>query len=87
MELFKQNDHDKKLAICLVLVELLVKLQHLADVTTDSENFGYLMPEKCIQIIDFKVLKEMYYSIDYNMNKLNTGIITNINMLFVILDG
>ena len=32
VELFKQNDHDQKLARCLVLVELLVKLLHLADV-------------------------------------------------------
>lgn len=64
MELFKQNDHDQKLARCLVLVELLVKLLHLADVTTNSENFGYVMPEKSIQIIDFTILEEMYYPIN-----------------------
>lgn len=76
-QVFESNEEFKR---GLALVELIVKLLHLADVTTNGENFGYLMPEKILKIVDFIILHESYLNSDYEVYKYYLGDSNNISL-------
>lgn len=63
-EVFRQDDDGFKSG--LLLVDLIAKLLSLTDVTTNGENFGFLLPEKSVKIIDF-IIGEQHSDPDYSV--------------------
>jgi len=47
------------------MVDLIAKFLNLTDLTTNGENFGFLLPEKTIRIVDFII--DTRYREDFNV--------------------